>query len=92
LQTNFSKEIAAEQHCNSLLCDKFATTKSLFKFSPTKNLNTQQQNNNKNKANDPKNQKSCGEKCWVWEERQKRVKREASMEGFKVKFQKFAGE
>jgi len=56
LQTNFSKEIAAEQHCNSLLCDKFATTKSLFKFSPTKNLNTQRQNNNKkkNKANDPR--------------------------------------
>jgi hypothetical protein len=53
LQTNFSKEIAAEQHCNSLLCNKFATTKSLFKFSPTKNLNTQQQNNN-NKANDPR--------------------------------------
>jgi hypothetical protein len=42
LQTNFSKEIAAEQHCNSLLYDKFATTKSLFKFSPTKNLSTQQ--------------------------------------------------
>jgi hypothetical protein len=56
LQTNFSKEIAAEQHCNSLLCDKFATTKSLFKFSPTKNLNAQRQNNNKkkNKANDPR--------------------------------------
>ncbi len=54
LQTNFSKEIAAEKHCNSLLCDKFATTKSLFKFSPTKNLNTQQQNNNKKKANDPR--------------------------------------
>jgi hypothetical protein len=76
LQTNFSKEIAAEQHCNSLLCDKFATTKSLFKFSPTKNLNTQQQNNNKNKANEPRIRNHVVKSLGVWEERQKRVIRE----------------
>jgi hypothetical protein len=89
LQTNFSKEIAAEQHCNSLLCDKFATTKSLFKFSPTKNLNTQQQNNNKNnKANDPRIRNHVVKSNGFGKRDRREFKREESMEGFKVKVSK----
>jgi hypothetical protein len=73
------------------LCDKFGTTKSLFKFSPTKNLNTQQQNNNKNKVKDTRIRNHVVKSLGFGKRDRRELKREESMEGFKVKFPKFAG-
>jgi hypothetical protein len=77
------------------LCDKFATTKSLFKFSPTKNLNTQQQNNNNNKANDPRIRNHVVKSLGFGKRDRRRELRERERhqwKGFKVQFQNLQGE